>query len=252
MKRRRRRRHFLVLRPAHLAVAVALTGAFLSGLTGLAMLADYRPAGNVEPFELALRPPPPAVVRPVAVEPRTNTAGAPATAAGPYQSLEVTSTERAPPPARLIVESIGLDAPIIALGLVDSTGQMEVPEDVREVGWYRYGSAPGEVGSAVLAAHVDGYGQGRGAFFDLRELGPGDEIRIVDEDGVEQLFIVGGRATYGKDELPLDVIFSRSGGAILTLVTCGGGFNETDHSYDSNVVVYAIPAESASEYLADA
>ena len=100
----------------------------------------------------------------------------------------------------------------------------------------------------MLAGHVDGYGQGPGVFFDLSELEPGDEVRIVDTDGAEQLFVVGARAIYEKHELPLDVLFSRGGSPILTLITCGGGFNQTERSYDSNVVVYAVPAELASEY----
>ncbi len=212
------------------------------------MLADYRPAGDVELFELALRPPSATIVRPSTTA--SDTDGI--VPAGPYRSLQIASSERAPPPARLIIESIGVDASVTALGLVETTGLMEVPEDIREVGWYKHGSAPGEVGSAVLAAHVDGYGQGRGAFFDLGELEPGDEIRVVDATGVVQQFVVGARATYDKDALPLEVVFSRSGNAVLTLITCGGGFNHTDRSYDSNVVVYAVPAESAFDYLTDA
>jgi hypothetical protein len=49
--------------------------------------------------------------------------------------------------------------------------------------------------------------------------------------------------TYLKDELPLEAIFSRDGDAVLTLVTCGGGFSASTGRYDSNVVVYAVPVE---------
>ena len=52
-----------------------------------------------------------------------------------------------------------------------------------------------------------------------------------------------GRSTYLKNELPFDTIFSREGNPVLTLVTCGGGFSQSSRSYDSNVVVYAVPVD---------
>ncbi len=49
-------------------------------------------------------------------------------------------------------------------------------------------------------------------------------------------------ALYPKEELPLDAIFSKEGPPVLTLITCGGGFDPGVARYDSNVVVYAMPA----------
>ena len=119
---------------------------------------------------------------------------------------------------------------------------MDVPDNVTEVAWYRHGPRPGEEGSAVLAAHVDLRGPGRGLFFDLDRLAPGDEVVVTYEDGSTAGFEVLARSIYLKDELPLDAIFSRNGSPTLTLVTCGGGFSQSARSYDSNVVVYAAPS----------
>ncbi|HAS13191.1 MAG TPA: hypothetical protein DCS55_22175, partial [Acidimicrobiaceae bacterium] len=48
---------------------------------------------------------------------------------------------------------IGVDgAPVEPVG-VEPNGEMEIPP-AEEVGWYRFGAAPGESGSAVLAAHI--------------------------------------------------------------------------------------------------
>jgi hypothetical protein len=69
----------------------------------------------------------------------------------------------------------------------------------------------------------------------------GDRVAVSYDDGSETGFRVVARVTYDKDELPLDVIFSREGPPVLTLITCGGGFNTNIGSYDSNVVVYAVP-----------
>ncbi|HET7847324.1 MAG TPA: class F sortase [Acidimicrobiia bacterium] len=163
-----------------------------------------------------------------------------------------------PAPTGLRIEAIGVEADILPYGVDRATGQMEVPENVVDVAWYRYGPSPGEAGSAVLAAHVDLAGRGPGVFFDLDRLQPGDLIAIDFDDGSEALFSVQARATHKKDDLPTEVIFSRYGPPVLTLVTCGGGFDSSTSRYDSNVVVYARPlAEgrrlnriSRSRYLA--
>jgi len=80
-------------------------------------------------------------------------------------------------PTALRIDALGIEAPVGAYG-VDRLGRMDVPDNVTEVGWYKYGPAPGEPGSAVLAAHVDLAGPGRGLFFDLDELQPGELVVV--------------------------------------------------------------------------
>lgn len=143
-------------------------------------------------------------------------------------------------PVRVRVPALGVDAPVVPTG-VTTTGQMEVPTNVRDVAWYRYGPAPGEGGSTVLAAHVDLAGQGPGVFFYLHTLEVGDVVVVELSDGQIGRYQVEAITRYKKDELPIDVVFSREGPPVLTLVTCGGGFSQG--RYDSNVVVYAVPAE---------
>ena len=147
-----------------------------------------------------------------------------------------------PYPVRLEIAELGVDAPVQPHG-VDSDGRMDVPDNIEDVGWYRFGPSPGEPGSAVLAAHVDLAGPGRGLFYDLGDLEPGDEVEVGFDDGTTARFLVTARAIYEKTELPLDVIFSRKGSPVLTLVTCGGEFSRSAGSYDSNVVVFAVPVD---------
>lgn len=144
-------------------------------------------------------------------------------------------------PVGLKLDSIGVDAPIVPTGVNQQTGQMAVPGNVRDVAWYEFGSRPGEEGSAVLAAHVDLARQGPGVFFNLREVDAGDIVEVSFSDGSVSVFRVEARTVYQKDQLPLDTIFARAGAPVLTLITCGGGFSESSGSYDSNVVVYAVP-----------
>jgi hypothetical protein len=141
-------------------------------------------------------------------------------------------------PERLRIGAIGVDAPILPVGVRDGT--TEVPADVDEVGWYRFGGRLGISGSTLLLAHVSSGTQGPGAFFRLRELLPGDDVIVEMRDGSSSGFRVIARRSYAKEALP-DRLFTRTGPAMLALVTCGGRFSEATGRYEDNVVVYAVP-----------
>jgi sortase (surface protein transpeptidase) len=172
-------------------------------------------------------------------------------------STTVTESEQAPPgdpespedvemaqPVGLRIDALDVDAPVDPYGVVAATGQMDVPDNVTDVAWYKFGPSPGEGGSAVLAAHVDLVGQGPGVFFGLPNLEPDDLVHVAYDDGSEIAFRVVARTVYEKDELPTDVLFSKDGPPVLTLITCGGDFSRADRRYDSNVVVYAVPLDA--------
>ena len=146
------------------------------------------------------------------------------------------------PPTRLAAPAVGIDAPVVPVG-VEPDGLMEVPTDVDEVGWYRHGPGPADDrGSVVLAGHVDSSSQGRGSFFALQDLAPGDEVAVTDADGATTTWVVTGRSTIDKEVVPLGDLFRRDGPARLVLVTCGGDFDADRRSYRSNVVVIAEPS----------
>ncbi len=157
---------------------------------------------------------------------------------------EVTATDPRPAPSRIRIPALGVDASVVALG-IDGSGLMEVPSDVDTVGWYRYGPVPGDPGSAVMAAHIDSARQGPGVFFRLGTLHEGDIIEVTDAAGEVARFVVRAVELIDKDELPLDRVFARAGGPVLTLITCGGSFSRADRSYDSNTVVVAVPVGPA-------
>lgn len=159
----------------------------------------------------------------------------------PSLSAGPSSTEVAQPraPVRLRAPSIGVDAGIVPVGVAPG-GAMEIPTDVDEVGWYRFGPTPGDPGTAVLAGHVDSRTQGRGAFFELQRLDVGDHV-VVGVEGSESTWEVVARRQYGKDVIPLDEVFTRGGPPRLVLITCGGEFDGGAGRYLDNVVVYAVP-----------
>jgi len=119
---------------------------------------------------------------------------------------------------------------------------MTVPVDVSTAGWYRFGPVPGDTGSAVLAGHVDSRSQGRGAFFNLIRVQVGDEVVVLDADGVPSTWVVTAREVVDKDVLPVAELYRRDGPPRLVLITCGGDFDGSARSYVSNVIVVAEPA----------
>jgi Sortase domain len=144
-------------------------------------------------------------------------------------------------PARLELPSLDVSSAVEPVG-VDREGDLAIPEDVADVGWYRYGPRPGDpAGSTVLSGHVDSAEQGKGAFFRLRDLKPGDPVVVRASNGKTWRYRVVSREEWPKSEVPLDRIFARTGAARLTLVTCGGGFREDIRSYTDNIAVTAVP-----------
>jgi LPXTG-site transpeptidase (sortase) family protein len=147
-------------------------------------------------------------------------------------------------PTRLRVPAMGLDAPVVPVG-VAADGQMDVPERISEIGWYRFGAAPGSAaGSAVLAGHVDDRVQGEGAFADLGGLRPGDEVGVGTGDGAVT-YRVREVLSFTKEALPVDDLFRETGPPRLVLVTCDGPFDRAARSYRDNLVVVADPVPGA-------
>lgn len=168
---------------------------------------------------------------------------APAGPAVPTQDGRLRGGDRPPAPAPVEVRlpSVDVVAEVRPIG-VEPTGELEIPEDVSTVGWYRYGPRPGDDrGSMVLSGHIDSAEQGRGAFFRLGQLEPGDPVLVRGSDRRVWRYRVVAREEWPKSEVPLDRIFSRGGAPRLTLVTCGGGFREDIRSYTDNIAITAVP-----------
>jgi sortase (surface protein transpeptidase) len=134
-----------------------------------------------------------------------------------------------PPPddsplARMIIEKIGVDAPIITLGM-DENNVPTVPDGPSEVGWYDWSSRPGWGGNAVFSGHVDWtlYGQPViGVFYYLRDLGLDDEIKIVLEDGTEYRYKITGNQAIDDNDPRAVQWMGATPDDVITLITCGG------------------------------
>ncbi len=148
----------------------------------------------------------------------------------------------APAPKRLQIASIGVVAAVRPVG-IDRDGNVEIPKDGRQIGWYRFGSAPGDTrGSAVLVGHRDTRAQGPGALYDTAAVSVGDPIVVTRSDGSRVAYTVVERRLYEKQGLGLETFFARTGGPRLTVITCGGAYDPDNGGYQSNLIITAVPA----------
>ena len=143
-------------------------------------------------------------------------------------------------PVGLRIPALGIDAPVLEVGL-PADGQLAVPDDNRRVGWYGGGAVPGTSGTALIAAHVD-HARRPGVFFHLDRLSPGATVLVDDADGRVTAFRVVAKRTIEKSRLPVAALTTTGGPPVLVLVTCGGKFDRARHSYEENVLVYAVPS----------
>jgi Sortase domain len=140
-------------------------------------------------------------------------------------------------PIRVQLPSLGVDSTLARLG-VDASGALVPPSDFGEAGWFAEGPAPGEVGPAVIAGHVDSR-TGPAVFFRLRDIAVGDPVLVGRSDGTTARFTVTTVARHPKDAFPTAEVYGPTPDAQLRLITCGGAFDRAGRSYLDNVIVYA-------------
>ncbi|CAL9408574.1 class F sortase [Streptomyces sp. enrichment culture] len=150
------------------------------------------------------------------------------------------AAEPMPPsaPVRVRIPRIGVDAPVMRLGLAPD-GSLEVPPagERNLAGWYEGGAPPGARGTAIVAGHVDN-DEGPAVFYALGALKKGDRLEVARADGRTAVFTVDAVEVYDNDAFPDDKVYGSSDRAELRVITCGGGFSP-ETGYQGNVVAYA-------------
>lgn len=146
-----------------------------------------------------------------------------------------TTTRRPGRPVEVRLPSLGVRAPVVAVGLA-ADGTLAPPADPRLVGWWRGGARPGSRhGAAVLAGHT--VHDGGGVFDDLAALAAGDLVEVATARRA-LAFTVRSVRDLGRAELAARAarLFSAVGAPDLVLVTCTDWDGER---YRGNTVVVA-------------
>lgn len=145
-----------------------------------------------------------------------------------------------PDPDRLRVPDVGVDVPVVPVGVL-AGGALELPEEPDAVGWWLAGAVPGaDEGTVVLAGHVDTV-VGRGVMADVLDAPLGAVVEVGDGRGGTVAYrLVERRVLPKSSPLPADLL-AAAGPHRLVLVTCGGDFDRRTRHYTDNVVLLAVP-----------
>ena len=141
-------------------------------------------------------------------------------------------------PVRLVIPRLNIDTGFEApLGLKDD-GEIEVPEGYTDVGYYKFGPTPGELGPSVILGHVDSV-DGPAVFYTLGQLEEGDEIRVEREDGSVAIFAVTELERHPQSGFPTKQVYGDIDHAGLRLITCSGIYQHDTLRYTHNLIVFA-------------
>ncbi|MER5223618.1 class F sortase [Streptomyces flaveus] len=142
-------------------------------------------------------------------------------------------------PVGLRIPAIGVDTPVMRLGLARD-GSVQVPPITADdrAGWYRHSPTPGQVGPSVILGHVTVGSHGDGVFRHLDRLHRGDRIVARLADGAAAEFAVTAVRKVAKADFPADEVYGDVDRPELRLITCGGP--RTGDWYRDNVIVFAV------------
>ena len=140
-------------------------------------------------------------------------------------------------PTGIEVPAIGVTRDsIMKLGFNEDR-TLQVPPDAATVGWFSRGAAPGTVGPAVFASHIN-YAGKKGGFADIGQLAAGDEVRVHRADGTSVVFAVDRVERASKKAFPTAAVYGPTTRPEIRLITCGGDFDASTRNYEDNVIVF--------------
>jgi len=147
-------------------------------------------------------------------------------------------------PYRLVIEKIGVNAPVDTYGL-DAHAVPEVPTGSganQTIAWYNFSSKPGSGSNAVFAGHVTW--NGPAVFFKLAQVAPGDTIKLQGTDGTVLAYNVADVFSVDPADPDAVKVMQATNRDMVTLITCGGAYTDTSDpvfggEYDERLIVRA-------------
>ena len=173
--------------------------------------------------------------------------------AAEVEETEVTPAQRAEHvvaadvPRYLSIEKLGIvNARVFSMG-INSAGELDVPYNIFDIGWYSQSSKPGSGGVLVMDGHNGGPNV-EGVFKHLNQLYTGDLIVVERGDGTKFTYKV-----VENNEVPLSAAddymktaFTSPvlGTEALTLISCVGEWSQVQQTYLSRQFVRAVLVEN--------
>jgi LPXTG-site transpeptidase (sortase) family protein len=148
-------------------------------------------------------------------------------------------------PVGLRIPAIGVDTPVMRLGLAPD-GSVRVPPITADdrAGWYEHSPTPGQTGPSVILGHVTVGKYGDGVFRHLDRLRRGERIEARLENGTTAEFAVTDVRTVAKADFPAEDVYGNVNRPELRLITCGGPLDKD--GYRDNVIVFAVATSATN------
>jgi sortase (surface protein transpeptidase) len=147
-------------------------------------------------------------------------------------------------PVAIDIPDAGVDAVVEQREIID--GVMQDPSGPWVVAWYRETPKLGASGNTVMAGHVDYWGVGDSVFASVQYLAEGALITISGDNGKIYTYKVSWVRLYTAADAPIGEIVGPTKHRALTLITCGGEFDQTSGVYLQRTVVRANYASSST------
>jgi sortase (surface protein transpeptidase) len=148
------------------------------------------------------------------------------------------------PPDRLIIPQLDINSTWLPLGYLANGTTMDSPPGPADLGWYTFSDKPGGPGNAVFAGHVDWHTGAPALFEHLDALTPGAEVDVSRDDGVLVSYRVISSTWYDYRQTNAAPLIAPTSVPTLTLITCGGSFDQSTREYDKRLVVRATALSS--------
>lgn len=143
-------------------------------------------------------------------------------------------------PRVIKIPRLQVEARIKRVGM-NSTGELETPSNVHDVGWYDGSVKPGREGTTFLNGHVQGSTK-PGVFARLSILKEGDSIQVERGDGKIISYKVIAMESVEPSKVDMEKILTdrEPGKDGLTLMTSSSRYDVRTNQYEPRIVVYAI------------
>jgi LPXTG-site transpeptidase (sortase) family protein len=124
---------------------------------------------------------------------------------------------------------------------VNKRGQLQVPWNIYDVGWYNASAQPGQPGAMLMDGH-SGVNNMHGIFYNLATLVSGDTVVITRGDGVKTTYSVVKVQTVDAKDVDMSSMLVSADTAKpgLNLITCAGDQIPGTTRLDKRVQVYAV------------
>lgn len=150
-------------------------------------------------------------------------------------------------PRYLTIEKLGIKkSRVLAMG-VKSSGELDTPRNIFDVGWYEASGKPGQGGTMVIDGH-NGGPHVQGVFKNLPNLTTGDIIQIERGDGAIFKYKVVENVSVDLNDsdayMSTAMRSPEKGKESITLISCTGEWSQQQGTYLSRQFTRAVLVEN--------